>query len=119
VQRIENGHETRRCSKCREFLPLSEFSVKSKRTGQLWSMCDDCRRVYQRERYLHVAKVEALNAARLVFRWTESDEVELVCGECGQPIVDGDLVVGQAELDHARCRGIDESELVDEERAAL
>ena len=43
--------ETKRCSRCGETKPVSEFSIKNKKTGLLTAWCRDCRRAYGREHY--------------------------------------------------------------------
>jgi hypothetical protein len=103
VTRMDGGHEVRRCSRCREWLPVDQFDVKDKRTGRLWSVDRVCKAEYQRERYLHVTKAKALNAARLTFCWSDADVVELVCTVCRQPVVVGDMVVGETDVKHTRC----------------
>ena len=42
---------TKRCSRCRETKPVSEFSIKNKKTGVLTAWCRECRRAYGREHY--------------------------------------------------------------------
>lgn len=96
----------RRCSRCKKLKPATteHFYVKVPRTGQLTSMCHPCRREYQQERYLSVEKLDALNRARLVFEVVEGDAVVgLVCASCGEPIVAGEKVHGEAELRHEGC----------------
>ena len=42
---------TKRCSRCGETKPVSEFSIKNKKTGLLTAWCRECRRAYGREHY--------------------------------------------------------------------
>lgn len=42
---------TKLCSRCGETKPVSEFSIKSKKTGSLTAWCRECRRAYGREHY--------------------------------------------------------------------
>lgn len=103
-----DGTTERRCTRCERWKPADpkHFYVKRPETGALTSMCHDCRRAYQRERYLSVAKTEALNEARLEFVVGAGDDVVgLACSACRRPIEAGEKVAGESELHHSVCPG--------------
>lgn len=102
----QDGTMSRLCTKCHRWLPLDRFGVKVKSTNGRWYLCRECRVAYQRDRYLGVEKVAAMNAARITFTVAEgSGAIGLGCTVCGQPIAVGDVVSGTAHLTHTACGG--------------
>lgn len=95
--------ETRRCSGiCRLVLPIEQFALRE--GGRRKSMCIECMKRYQRDRYLSVKKQRAMNAARLQFVVCEGDEVEgLACMDCLRPLEVGQEVHGTTSLHHVSC----------------
>jgi hypothetical protein len=78
-------------------LPIHRFGVKNAKTGQRWSWCDDCRRQYQRDRYVNV------KAKTIAVELLEGDKcVGHDCPDCGLPFEIGDKVQGE-NLRHERC----------------
>lgn len=67
---------TRTCRKCGETKPLDEFDNRAD-TGRPWSMCKDCRRTYQRERWRCAHPQKERIPRRL--GWAES----FACTRCG------------------------------------
>jgi hypothetical protein len=94
----------RRCSFCEQVKPFADFGVKDRPSGRLKSMCKPCEKAYQRERYLTVQKVKALNAVGLTFVVSASDDVDgVACIDCLQPIRPGQEVHGSTSLHHVSC----------------
>lgn len=94
---------TRRCSRCRKVKPRHEFGVKNARTGTLKSMCAECMKEYQHERYLTVRKAAALQHV-LQFVVGEADQcVGAKCPACQRAIAIGEEVRGTARLEHVEC----------------
>lgn len=80
---------TKTCGKCHLELPLSEFSVKDKKTGRRQSKCKACVRAYGKQHYqanteVYAKKAELRNAA---VRATNNEYVRLslvgkACSKC-------------------------------------
>lgn len=105
-----SGDETMVCRTCGNDLPVDQFPMRVDRPGKRRTTCVSCMREASRDRYLSVAKQGALNAARLTFVLNESDgELDLACIHCGQPLVAGDEVEGEAQLHHVDCSPRDRS----------
>lgn len=79
------------------FLPIDQFVVKNAGTGQRASWCDDCRKAYQRERYISV------KAKTMTVQLIEGDLcVGRDCPGCGFPFEIGEKVRGE-NLVHESC----------------
>jgi hypothetical protein len=100
------GAKTHRCGRCGHDKPLSEFSERSDKPGQLWTVCDPCRKERSANRYLSVAKEKALELARVEFEITD-DDAQLVCVDCKQPFEVGQKVYGKTKLHHVTCPDAD------------
>lgn len=48
---FENGIEKKRCSKCRRYLPLSDYIYKKDRVDRLNNECNECRLIRNKRRY--------------------------------------------------------------------
>jgi hypothetical protein len=91
------------CSRCRELKPVEAFPIKNKRTGGRRSMCGECFRSYQRNRYLSVEQGERLKTL-LRFVVGEEDHLEGDCITCQMPIEVGqEVVADDVKLSHASC----------------
>lgn len=58
----DKGFDTKGCSRCKQVLPVYEFSLRSSITGKRASMCRVCHRAYVKEHYkknTHVYKEKA------------------------------------------------------------
>ena len=95
--------DSKRCSRCKLVKPIDEFAPRTDQNGRKpW--CDDCRRAYQRERYLTVEARDKVNAV-LRFLVQEGDEcVGGLCPRCSRPFAIGDeLATDAVALHHAVC----------------
>jgi hypothetical protein len=96
--------DERRCPRCKEVKPIGGFDRRSANDPRPRPYCRPCFRDYQRERYLSVDKVRAINAARLVFTVGPLDKVNgMACMDCGAPLRPGERVYGDAALRHEDC----------------
>lgn len=48
---VENGTEKKRCSKCKQYLPLDNYIYKKDRYDKLSNECNRCRRIRNKRRY--------------------------------------------------------------------
>ncbi len=79
------------------FLSIDKFHVKDVATGKRASWCDDCRRGYQRERYV------SIRAKTMTVELIEGDRcVGHDCPICGLPFEIGEKVRGE-NLIHETC----------------
>lgn len=98
------GQTTMRCGKCGNDLHLLHFEERADRPGRRRTTCIECRREASRDRYLSVDKQKAMNAARLTFIVSDSDEtLGLACIDCGELVRSGEEVTGVAQLAHVDC----------------
>lgn len=95
----------RRCARCGDVLPEEMFPWKDGAKKTRRSYDSDCWKAKQRERYLSLKKIKALNAVGLVFKITEADELgSLCCTECGNPFAVGDMArADRVSLRHDDC----------------
>lgn len=96
--------ETMECSACGNELSIACFPPRADRPGRLVTQCRTCRRAKARDRYLDVARRDALNRARITFVIVDDDvHLGLACADCGALFVAGDVVHGDARLVHDQC----------------
>ena len=79
----------KRCSRCRQLLPISAFTVNRSRRDGLQTNCRDCQRAYLREHYLknlqyylekaHRARKQSVQAMRRLLVELKS----VPCADCG------------------------------------
>lgn len=94
----------RHCCRCDTWKPLDAFNVKNRRTGLRQSLCRDCFRDYQRQRYLRVTYGDVDQLVAVAFPVRSSDECcGAACAGCGQPMVVGERVVVTGEARHEGC----------------
>lgn len=92
------------CGRCGQDKPLEEFPFRQDRPHTRWTVCTDCRRARQKERYLSAAKEKALDEARIIFVVNDTDELTgLACKDCGGKFQVGDHVTGTTKLRHETC----------------
>lgn len=104
VRRTNPAPGLRRCPKCKETLPVTEFDRKSAKSNTLRAFCRPCDKTYQRERYLTVRKALAVGQAVAMFRVIDGDGViGMPCTECLRQIVVGERVTLEAAPRHAHC----------------
>ena len=48
---VENGIEKKRCSRCKQYLPLDNYIYKKDRWDKLSNECNRCRLIRNRRRY--------------------------------------------------------------------
>lgn len=48
---FENGIEKKRCSRCKNYLPVSEFIYKKDRWDRLNNECNKCKTIRNKRRY--------------------------------------------------------------------
>lgn len=91
----------RECRRCGEVKPIEEFQKRTDADSRR-TWCDDCRKTYQRERYVKIGY-------RAVLAEVMEDDpcVGHACPECGKPFEVGQVVVGERVV-HLACS--DESE---------
>jgi len=82
----------KKCGKCLQVKPASEFSVKDKSTGRLASRCKECVRAYGKQHYAANTQAYVAKAARHneVARERNAELVRLSlagqsCAQCGNP----------------------------------
>lgn len=102
--RLRGPNGELRCSRCKTWKHEDDFSLRTDRKWLRKSRCKDCMAHIARTRYMSVAKVEALNMARLSFKvGAEDDVIGLTCIDCGQPFRAGEVVHSDGRLHHDRC----------------
>lgn len=78
----------KRCPRCGEVKPLTEFSRNAGRKDGVQSMCKRCRRVYDQERYrrLQGTSIEyrPLRSERGRGAWLRSLKQDKPCADCGR-----------------------------------
>lgn len=92
--------------KCGRTMEISDdtFPFRPDRPNRRHTICVDCRRQRQRNRYLSVAMSDALDEVRLEFVIDESDATaQLRCTACERPFRSGEKAVADAELRHVVC----------------
>lgn len=94
-----------KCSRCKKWLMPDQFSLRPSRgTAYPKSWCKTCMAARQRQRYMSLEKIEALNMVGVTFKVGETDDVVGVsCASCGELIQAGDSVHADARLVHESC----------------
>ena len=85
----EKEVKVRKCSRCREYKPLSEFCRKGK-TGRS-SYCRQCKLEYQREHYQKnkaIYKAKAKERKESLKQWVRNYKLSLACANCGETYVE-------------------------------
>ena len=80
-----------RCSTCEEWKQEDQFMVLADRPHRRRSQCYDCRKDYQRKRYLS-KKMEAQLAEAGIEVRLDDDVVGVHCASCDKPIEIGDRI---------------------------
>jgi hypothetical protein len=87
----DQGEALRRCGRCRERKPVSEFNWRRKGRGQLDNLCRPCRADYKREHYQanrqrYIDQARARKQALALERTTYLIEffVAHPCADCGE-----------------------------------
>lgn len=108
-QRANPAPGMRRCARCRETFHVEHFPIKDQASGRRRSYCgpeaNDCWRTMQRDRYLSVARLGAMQAAGVTFVVQEGDGcIGLACARCAVPLdVDDEVSAQLAGLAHNLC----------------
>lgn len=76
--------ETKICSKCKEDLPVEQFSTKK---GKLQSYCKSCHKEYRQQHYIDNKQKYIDKAAQYrkeFYKWFEELKKTLKCQSCGE-----------------------------------
>lgn len=106
----------RLCTRCRETFPADAEHFRLKKSYRsaearenddpsfdLDSFCIPCRRKYQRDRYVRVKTIKALEQVGVTIDSPDADLVGVFCVGCDTAIEPGDVVHGASVYIHDRC----------------